>query len=266
MITISNGNTNVVYASSGLFEAQNDEWIHPRRIIDSYELIYVVKGRIHLEEDGHQHIINENEVIILLPGRMHRGYKTSAAGTSFYWFHFYISDYSMLEKLPKSFALSDNLKMKTLLSQLLDTTNSPLYPDFTPDLIAGTILCELLAQYNHLNKQGRRLTNEIAEWIRINSDKKISVMMVSEKFRYNPDYLTRLFKTDFNMGIKEYIYAERIKAAKNLLISSFYSIKQISDILGWHSLNQFIKFFKYHETVSPKKYRDLYVNTHLNKK
>jgi len=266
MITInSNPKVNISYVSSGHFIAQ-EEWIHPKRVIDTYEIIFITQGQVFLKEENKDYVLSENDVLILSPYCQHGGYKSSPADTSFYWFHFHLSDSLFLDSLPKHFSTQDSLKIKTLLKQLLDTANSSNYPEYAADLIVCTILCELIAQYRSSRNLSNRLCNEISEWIRINSDKKITVSMVSEKFGYNSDYLSRLFKAYFDMGIKEYICKERIKAAKNMLLSSYYSIKQISDILGWDNENQFIKFFKYHESVSPKKYREIYKNTHLNKK
>ena len=198
-----------------------------------------------------EYILQENDTITLYPDLPHEGFRTSLTGTSFFWVHFLINYKDIPGLLPKTATLNESLKMKTLFKQLLDTVNSSFYPNYAPDLIAGIILCELISQNSSLKNPGKRLTNEIAEWIRINSDKKLTVKTVSERFMYNPDYLTRLFKEDFNVSLKEYICKVRVKSAKNLLISSYYSIKQISDILGWDSLNQFIKFFKYHESISP---------------
>ena len=266
MITINTGNpVGISYISSGLFVGR--DWIHPKRIIDSYEILYVTKGVVYLEYAGKDLMLPENSLIVIYPGVYHGGYKISEEETSFYWFHFHITGEEMLRQLPEVLAVEDDLKLKTLLNQLLDVTNSGKYPDYAADLITATVICEAAMQcHNSLEPENHRITSEISEWIRINSDKKFTVDMVSERFGYNPDYLSRLFKASYGKGLKQYIYDEKIKAAKNMLISSYKSIKQISDLLGWENENQFIKFFKYHESVSPKKYRDLYVNMHLNKK
>jgi len=57
-----------------------------------------------------------------------------------------------------------------------------------------------------------------------------------------------------------------MKLAKNLLISTNYSVKQIAFMLDYKEENLFIKFFKYHERVSPTNFRNTYFNTHMNKK
>jgi AraC-like DNA-binding protein len=267
MITINgeNGTTGIAYVSSGLFIGK--DWAHPKRIIDSYELLYVIKGEVFLEYADNPLVLPESSLIVIYPGVYHGGYKVSESDTSFYWLHFRISDEATLRQLPQVLYVGNDLKLRTLFNQLLDVTNSENYPNYTADLITATIICEVTMQHrSSLAKERHKITNEICEWVRINSDKKLTVEMVSEQFGYNPDYLSRLFKAFCNKGLKQYIYDEKIKAAKNLLISSYKSIKQISDLLGWENENQFIKFFKYHESVSPKKYRELYVSTHLNKK
>lgn len=43
MITLSSPPVSLSYVSSGLFVA-HDEWIHADRVIDSWELIYMLNG------------------------------------------------------------------------------------------------------------------------------------------------------------------------------------------------------------------------------
>jgi len=38
------------YISGGLFKSE-EEWKHPRRVIDSNEIIYVVKGEVFIQEE-----------------------------------------------------------------------------------------------------------------------------------------------------------------------------------------------------------------------
>ena len=46
----------------------------------------------------------------------------------------------------------------------------------------------------------------------------------------------------------------------------YYSVKEISVLLGFSSANAFINFFKYHEKISPKKFRNTYSYMHMNSK
>ena len=110
------------------------------------------------------------------------------------------------------------------------------------------------------------LANKAAEYIRININKNISAKAVSEKFKYNCDYLSKLFKKTFDIGIKEYIIKEKINIAKDMLLTTDFSIKEISAKLGFRDENLFIKFFMYHEKISPGKFRNKYFNVHFNNK
>ena len=56
----------ITYVSSGKFVSA-EEWIHPRRIIDSYEIIYVVEGCIYIQQDNSQEI---SFIIHYAPGKI----------------------------------------------------------------------------------------------------------------------------------------------------------------------------------------------------
>ena len=64
------------------------EWSHPDRIIDSYEIIFVTKGEVYINEDGAEYPLKEDEILILQPNLRHYGYKTST-NTEFFWLHWY---------------------------------------------------------------------------------------------------------------------------------------------------------------------------------
>ena len=62
------------------------EWIHPDRVIDSYEIIFVTKGEVYIKEDGVEYHLLPDDVLILHPNLRHLGYKSSS-DTEFFWMH-----------------------------------------------------------------------------------------------------------------------------------------------------------------------------------
>ena len=68
------------------------------------------------------------------------------------------------------------------------------------------------------------------------------------------------------MGLKEYLAVQKIKLAKDLLLTTDMNVKQISKELGYSEENLFIKFFSYHEKISPTAFKAKYSNTHINNK
>jgi len=46
---------------------------------------------------------------------------------------------------------------------------------------------------------------EILEWIRINVATDISISRISDRFNYNPDYLSRVFKQKIGMNLQDIV-------------------------------------------------------------
>ena len=253
----------IKYCSSGLFKSDR-VWIHPKRIIDSYEIVFMEKGTAYIEENAIQYELNENDILILEPGKEHFGYKPSKNRVSFYWVHFYSENFNT-DETGKYLHISEPFALKTLFVQLLHTANTPGYSPRCFDMFCALISEEILFRSKNASEQGSTLAVNIKEWIRININKNPTVKSVSEEFGYHENYISRVFKSSFGIGIKEYIIDTKIKNAKNLLNTTLYSVKQIAGITGYKDENLFIKFFIYHTGMTPTKYRNMYSNTHINK-
>lgn len=248
------------FVSTGEFRSDRP-WIHPERIIDTYEIILVLEGTVHIEEDSERYSLTKNEIIILEPGRVHRGFEISNEVVAFYWVHY-------RSNMPAPFKNYDGANFyeaKLQIKRLLHMANTPAYPLSSSDACMLMIYNELAA-IGDKNDFTTRLAHKLAEYIRINLPENPTAVSVARHFGYNPDYLGKIFKKSFNMGLKDYISLQKINKAKNLLVSTDLSVKQISADLGWRDENLFVKFFKYHEDISPTGFRNLYKAVHMNNK
>ena len=243
------------YAMIGEFHSDGN-WIHPARVIDSYELILVLEGIVHIKEDDTVYTLRPNECLILEPGRPHTGTKISDIPTAFYWFHF-------TTNLPIPFKENQSgslYNVKYLLKKLLHMSKTPSYPASAGDAAGLMIFYEL----GNVELSGNSLANKIAEYIRVH--KTTSVTKIAQQFGYNPDYIGKLFKKHFGSSIKQYINLQRMNYAKDLLLTTDLSVKEIAAQMEFAEENLFIKYFIYHEEISPVKFRNKYFNTHMNNK
>ena len=64
----------------------NGEWIHPNRVIDSCEIIFVTKGNVYINSDGIDDSLRKNDLLLLKPNVRHYGYEHST-DTEFFWLH-----------------------------------------------------------------------------------------------------------------------------------------------------------------------------------
>lgn len=249
------------YEMIGEFRTKSN-WIHQERVITSYEMIFVLEGKVYMFEDEEQYEVGANEVIILEPGKRHGGYKVSTEPTAFYWFHFN-TDMEILQKIYRDKEYYD---LKYLLKKLLHVTNADTYPPETADSLGLLIFNEYLHIAGTSAALNNSLLKNIDEFIRLNAGKNISAEQIAARFGYNTDYLGRLFKKNHGIGLKKYIASVRIKAAKDLLLTTNLSVKEIASKIDFADENLFVKFFIYHEEISPSRFRNKYACTHMNDK
>lgn len=87
--------------------------------------------------------------------------------------------------------------------------------------------------------------------------KDISLAEVSEKFGYNPDYLSTRFKIITNQTFTEKLREIRMEQACNILERTDLSVEEVSLEVGFKDKSFFMKKFKERYGVTPGKYRKI---------
>lgn len=260
MINFENGGY-FSYETIGEFQSDG-EWIHPRRTIDSFELIFVLEGTVLITENGTNYEISKNNMIILEPFMEHFGTKMTTERVVFYWFHFKTNK-------PIAFKTAENRQeydIKYLLKKLLHIANTSGYTKSSADSL-GYLIYEELLQISRKKLESPSVTvNLIKEYVKNNSNRNITVKEIAQKLKYNSDYIGKLFKAETGISLKQYISERRLKLAKDYLITTDLKVKEIAEILDFWDENLFVKFFVYHEKITPSVFRKRHYNTHINNK
>lgn len=283
------------YISSGQFISEGN-WIHNKRNMDSFEIIIGVKGTAYIMQDEIKYEVVPSSVLLLLPGHTHTGYRHSTGETSFYWLHFYchgqnsilnrrdaLDEISPLNSTPYFNKLNDSImlpvfwqpesieKSVILFKQLLHIANSGYYSSFCTDYSLTTLLLELSQQFIHasINLDGLPNTgggnfNILLEWIRLNITEEFTIDELAERFNYNKDYMSRMFKKHLGVSPRKYINGMKILKAKEYLCRFDLSIKEIAYKLGFKDEKYFMKLFKEYENLTPSTYRNAYYRTLYN--
>ena len=79
--------------------------------------------------------------------------------------------------------------------------------------------------------------------------------MFTDKYYLSREYLMKLFKQEYQMGIHEYVQQLRMEKAKTLLNEEGLKIQEISEMLGYKDKNYFSKAFRNYYQLSPSEYR-----------
>lgn len=237
----------------GDYREFGSDWIHPTRVVDFNEVIYVVKGTVKMFEEDRKFELHKGDCIVLEKGKRHGGFETSDKGVGFYWFEFY-SDSAFIEDI-KNVSVGSGDSFLNIARQLVYVNENPSYPPEAADCYMRLLLNEINIASKCEKSTAYPVCGIIAEWIRKNSNRKIEVDEVSNVFGYNKDYISRAFKRSFGVSLKGYIDAERLKYIKGLLLATSYPLKQISQMTGFSNYKSFLKFFSYHSEQTPYEYR-----------
>jgi AraC-like DNA-binding protein len=286
----------LVYVSSGK-SLENRHFILEKRCLDTCVVVICIQGEVHIMQDGRRYTLTKNKYLILFEGHVHQGFKKSVDKTSFYWCHFkagkeaHIVDQAKLSSLfvpsskaskkaapyPEMYILPEygeitaNGRAVLIFRQLLDLARGKSYsahlPNFSLSLLVMEISQEFIEEYQKkaAAPELKPRIEQVAEWVRINYTRNLKLTQIAKILQYNPDYLSTAFRKYKKMPLMKYITRMRISRAKELLLNSNLTIKEIAAQVGYSDEQSFMKRFRLIEDISPTKFRNAFSRIKLVK-
>ncbi len=233
--------------------------MHPARVIDFHEIIFITKGEVFICENEAYYCVKENEILVLQPNLKHYGYKTSA-DTEFFWIHWHggpeIPSHMKHRKIENPYNISVYFRL------LLDARVTKKSQE-SMDYLTRLILIELYSNSQQPNTS--HIAEKAAALINAKCHLAVTEAQIAAELGYNADYLNRIFKTAFSKTVKQCINEKRMEYIKTLMLCDSLPLKHISDKCGFAEYKYFLKFFKYHEKITPtefyKQYAKMYINS-----
>lgn len=96
--------------------------------------------------------------------------------------------------------------------------------------------------------------NKVLEYINAHYSEKFEVSSMAKEIYTTPTSLARLFKRHMDMSILTYLHKIRIKESKKLLRKGGMSISEVSKAVGYENINNFYKYFKRFNDMTPSEY------------
>lgn len=254
--------------SAGLFVSAG-RGIHPTRMIDSHELIFVRGGRLGMFEEANTFDLQAGQTLFLQAGRKHGGTTPYPPDLSFYWVHFRLPKPSRAKgkiSLPRVTTLRQPENLVDLLRRYLDERESGRMDEITGGALLLLMFREIqrAGEQTQTNGAGFVLAEQAWRYIVTHAHKPISTVDVAEHLRCNPDYLGRVFRIARGCSIVQAIHQRRIHDARNLLIDSTMNIEEIAQACGFSDACYFRRVFRQSKGMSPRKFRQLYTRVHIN--
>ena len=255
-------------------------FLHHRRTFDNHVFILVTEGTLHITSAGNEYDVNPNEYIFLKAGEEHFGTKFSEGKLAYFWVHME-QDFTIdiLEKeqtfektgsfsylFPEYGDLFAYQKTQRLFRQMLELSlEENLYSMEILNYTLSLLLMEVSQQFIN-NKKLRHghiphVVASMCEWIRTNYYHPFKVTDLAEKFGYQANYLSTVFKQSMGISIIEYTNKIRIEAAKNLLETYQLPAKEVAYSCGFSDEKYFMKVFKTFEGKTPTEYKKIFSST-----
>lgn len=251
---------------------------HPRRVIDSFEIIFMRSGRLVMQEGEEIFTLGPQNALVLYPGREHAGLSDYEKDTSFYWIHFQLraGQYHVVEKatpepcfigVPQLARLERPERMIELYRQFLHGQEEGFACAMEADLLVGQMLIE--TAFHVSPASGNRAAMRLAEAVKkiVNTkffQHELSPGTVADELDVNCDYLGRVFKQVVGESIGSFIIHRRLRESRKLLQESDLNVNQVAMAVGFSDPGYFRRLFRRQYDIRPAEFRKLYYRVHVN--
>ena len=254
---------------------------YPTHWHNSIEIIYVLKGSLHIKIDTDSFTLNEREVEIINSDESHEiqgidDNKVLIFNIDPFFFEKYYKDINNIFFYTNSNDDEDQNgpeyeELRTILSQMLCEYVQKLedYDEEIEELLI-TLLYHLVNNFHYLTHEKEELkekTDQLARYHRIskyiynNYNNNITLKEIAKKEFLSPHYLSHEIKYATGYSFTDLINLTRIEESIKLLLDSDMSISEISDEIGFSHVRYFNKNFKYYYGCTPLQYRKKYATT-----
>jgi len=252
--------------SAGYFKTRKGYYTR-REGFKSILLLYTLRGKGSAEYRGRRYELNPGQLFVINCYDYQEYYTSSDEGWEIKWVHFFgsnseeyfnaiydnygpvidigseIVDYidmvmDMMERGDRQFEIKASNIVVNMLTRILLEASS------------NSGCCESRSQHRQIR--------EAISFIEANYNSNITVQDMAEKACYSLYHFIRVFKKTTDYSPYEYLVKYRINKAKALLDSTDKTIEEISHIVGFDSVSNFVRTFRQLEDMTPLKYRKLW--------
>lgn len=240
------------------------------------EFFYVMEGSVAFSLEDKQYVLGKEDFLVVNADKKH-GYQ----GTEDLLAACIHISYSELAKLLKqdmvffwcNTALDDNEVCDEIRSIFKKIISEQFQNKGKDEIYLNSLYFEFLHVLTHdflLNREDRQYGTEehkfddrkhkIAEYIRLNYDKQISLNDLAKKLYLSNAYLSKYIKRQFGMSFIDYVNSVRLNYAVSQLLHSDKSVVRIAMDTGFASSAALNKTFKEKYGMTPTIYRNQWRN------
>lgn len=241
---------------------------------NEHRLIYVRKGRVKLHISSKEWVITRPSVIFISNLEKHSVFSESE-NYDRYSVAFLPADTMRMvdsDKLMSPFCdrpagFSNVVDVSDIIEEL-DILFSMLLREHKNDekklgdscasvfrVILISILRHSPESFPYKDTEKGAIVQDVRRMLEKNLEKDLSLEEISEGFHISTYYLSHIFKDITGYSVKNYRLLCRLASARELLVSTEHTIKEICEITGFPDMSNFSRRFKFEYGVTPTEYR-----------
>ena len=222
---------------------------------------YIVDGKGYIEHDGKLYNVEKGDSVVIRSGFKVKYYSDSADPYVKLWFTvtgaFAESTLSLLLGDEKISVIKRN--SYTAIERLLKSVEKNGIETERDSHAFMDVMYVLFPQKNHQRGSDGGSADDFADKIKGYLDlfmrDGITVEQTAEHFHISQRYLIEQFKRKFGVTPGKYMLEKRLNDASELLLTTEFTVGEISNTLGFCEPGYFTKAFTRKFGASPKKYR-----------
>lgn len=239
-----------------------------------YQIYYILEGVEVYVYDGSNIEVGEGQFLFVLPQKEH-GLPYSIPNANVLDLKFHVADDHLsreLSRLPACIKCTNAMqqmfqfiydevqrKEQHYNSIICNMVESILYSALRiycsqQDAVGTSVLDVLGCHYEELSECVRRTLLRIEGCIVLGPDRSL-LDETAQALGYSKSYMCRRFSEEIGISILQYVTMLRMDKAKELLLHSDRSIRQIAGLLYFNDPGRFCKTFRKYTGMTPTQYR-----------
>ena len=231
-------------------------------------LLYTREGCGYVIKNGQSALLKRDQAILIDCAGYHE-YRTYGDGIwDFRWAHIAgsgigcYSDTLLLRPLPIDVDVTDDMDRCFDALERIDAGEG-IYSLAAMNAVVGEMLLIMLRSQAGEDIV-RRDVARLAEYIRANSEEELHIDRFAEVMNLSKYYLIRLFHQYMGTTPYKYLHRCRVRRAEELLRTTYMSVEEIAEAVGYSDSVNFIRHFRSVAGTTPSRYRretmDLIIN------
>lgn len=227
-------------------------WKMGRRLTSCY-IIYIATGSGEFETTSTHWKLNSGDVIILAPGEWHRYRPNKYTGWEEYWIGFstkFLSNLILTELLPTGTSYVKHIgfteELFFLFNKAFELTrqNGNGYKKIIAGIVMQLVAYVVSNEMEMPINREEQLSREIVYYIKKHLSEEIDFKKLASEHHLSYNRFRSIFKNRTGMSLQQWVIHERLEKAKQLIINTSLSLKEISEKTGFDSPFYFSKMFK----------------------